>query len=165
MKATTLVTLAILLIGSAAHADPCVTATYRPLEGGGYRLDFALRLDQSSSSSYGWGLFNTDITDLVAPLGWRAETDVRKTNWDSLSPEYDVSPGGTLHGSAGTFGFLPTQLDYFVRLTGTGGDFSGTLVPTPIPEPPCLVALSGLISAVGFMLKRSRSKPAESISS
>ncbi|MEN6372088.1 MAG: PEP-CTERM sorting domain-containing protein [Armatimonadota bacterium] len=142
----------------AACADPYVTATYRPLETGSYRLDFVLYTDYGHGSSYGWGLYTTEITGLVAPDGWRAVTDTRKTNWDSLSSEYDVSPGSMLTGCAGTFALLPTQLNYFIRLTGAGGGIDGTLTPTPapVPEPSSILALFGGLAGIGGLALRRR---------
>ena len=144
-----------LLVTCIAIADPYVTATYTPIDSG-YRLEFVIYLDQWHGSLYGWGLYTTEIADLAAPIGWQAGTDIRKTNWDSLSPEYDVPPGGILRGSAGTFTVLPATLDYFTRMT-LGGT-QGTVIPVPVPEPSSLLALAGGAAGLGGLaVRRKRS--------
>jgi len=155
MKLVMLVVSLVLMLGSMAYADPYVTATYSPLQSG-YRLDFILHTD-ALNGSRGWGLTTTEITDLAAPFGWDAWTDERQTEWYPQSPDFYVPPNGVLSGSSGTFTTLPTQLYYFVRLTGPGiGTYDGTLTPIAVPEPSSLLALAGGLTGLGGLALRRR---------
>ncbi len=159
MKNTTLFcALAVLVCGAAAFANPYVTATYAPLQTGGYKLDFVVYNYQEYGCDK-WGITTVglagEITDLVAPVGWHALIWVRETEWktDQLPSVYVVPPGGILRGCAAVFSILPAELDYYVMYGGYGG----TLVPTPVPEPSSLVALSAGLAGLGALVRRRES--------
>jgi len=135
--------LMLLINVMPATADPHLTATYRQI-GPNYRMEFVLYMDEFRGA-HGWGLYITNITDLEAPLGWEAGKDSRKTEWFDRLPIYDVPPSGILRGCAGTLQTLPSELGYFVRLTGPGiATYGGGVIPQPVPEPTALSALASL---------------------
>lgn len=155
MKSILIALTAVCALTGVACAYPSITATYTVVDTG-YRLDFVLQGDPWESS-FRWGTFTTGITDLIAPVGWQAASDSRQTVWDTeFGSQYMVAPGQVLTGFSGTFATLPTQLEYYVSLTGPApGSYHGTLVPTLVPEPCSLLALaSGIAGLAGFVRKR-----------
>ena len=82
----------------------------------------------------------------------------KSTSWGAYSSAYRLQPGQTLQGFAASLPDLPARIDFFVDQLGQGAYvYFGTLVPTPIPEPPSLLPLA---AGLGWLAMRRRQRGA-----
>ena len=100
-------------------------------------------------------IYRADRMVAWGPLGWYTYVDTRSVGWDASESQYVIPSSSALSG----FGFIedtiPTEYSWWV--SGGAGGFTGTVVPTPIPEPSSLLALgSGFLALAGLALRRRR---------
>ena len=102
-------------------------------------------------------------TDLVSPPNWSAWVlSPWFVEW-SVGPSWTdwpkgIPPGQSLGGFKATSSLPPGGIQYWGSATNALGDyfFTGTMVPTPIPEPSSLLALGCGLAGVGLSTLRRR---------
>lgn len=168
------------LVGAAALIVPLhafgagINATYKPVSGNQWVVDFTVKGDGSPTVINDFTIYFPDasfasLSLALSPAGWdslvvQPDTALHSPGFlDSLALGTGIGNGASVSGFELTFSFLgsgtPPPLRFDINDANFHAIYSGLTTVTAVPEPEtALLMLAGLGAIVGGRLRRQRQR-------